>query len=536
MPLTSLPINPKNKKIKKNSPTEKVFSFLSSEEHEKNEVLPKSQNVFAKESVEPKPLNMENNPASSENTASNNDSASNNNSAVDSRKEFFRLMAEKIKDKDFNINKAMAMKEEINKLEKKEPVGYDDSEDEDSDDADDNSEFIEQEYEQEEFDEENNSQSVSKNIPEKTKSINLYKKMVYRFLFLTVVLLLFVSYFSFVKLDITVHPERNDISGSLNFYAYSNGEQINLDRAIKSSINKIEIEEKGVFESSGEKNSGGEIVGRVKIINNYSKNQPLVATTRLLSSGDKLFRIKDTVNVPAGGSVEVDVYADTVAEDMAIDPDKFIIPGLWSGVQDKIYAESYQKFEFVKDSKKYIMEKDIKDATESLNKKILEQSRIKAQSAIGSGKQYVLSIDQNSAVVNQSKKIGEETPSFEISVKNIVNLISFETEDIVRLAKQKLSMETGQDVSEIDADSFVYELVNFNSAKNLAEIKVSFSARTLLGSKDFINKKHLSNLNRKQIEAYLDNIKEIKSYELKFTPGFVERSPLLLDKIKIEYR
>ncbi|PKM91474.1 hypothetical protein CVU82_02660 [Candidatus Falkowbacteria bacterium HGW-Falkowbacteria-1] len=450
--------------------------------------------------------------------------------SLDSRKEFFRLMAEKIKDKDFNINKAMAVKEEINRRE--EVSASEEDKNLYNEDKDEKSEYVDDE----ELASNNEIETKVAHDDVKGRSVNFYKKIVYRFLFLTVILLVVVSYFSFVKLTLVIYPEKNDVSSSLNFYAYVDGDQINLDRAIKSSVSKIEIEESGVFQSSGEKNSGGEVVGKVKIINNYSKNQPLVATTRLLSSGDKLFRIKDTVNVPAGGSIEVDVYADSVSEEMAIDPDKFIIPGLWSGIQDKIYAESYQKFEYRKDSKKYIMESDIDNAIENLNQKLIAQASAKASSAIDSGRQYVVEMDEDAVVVSYDNEIGDEVDSFKLSIKNIVNIISFDTDDVVRLAKQKLSLENNQDAPEISADSLSYELVNFNPAKNLAEIKANFSARTMAASTDFINKKHLSNLNQSQIEAYLDNINEIKSYDLIFYPKIIKRSPLLIDKINIEYK
>lgn len=531
MPLTSHPIsptNPKNKKVKSSSQIEKISKFLSDSDLVKDEIQEKNVRVD-----EVKKEKTTETVSHSEQKTVNKVESGDDKEKIDSRKEFFRLMAEKIKDKDFNINKAMAVKEEVNRIEK----GASPKEIELDEDG-----FVEDKQEEDYFEEEvyyedDNNNSGKKILEEeKPKSFVLYKKIVYRFLFLTFVLLLLVSYLSFVKLNIIVHTEKNKIDASLNFYAYSNSEKMNLDRALKSSITKMEIEEKGTFKSSGEKDTGGEIVGRVKIINNYSKNQPLVATTRLLSSDDKLFRLKDTVNVPAGGSIEVDIYADSISEEMAINPDKFIIPGLWIGVQDKIYAESYQKFNYVKDSKKYVMEKDLNSAVESLKNKIIEQAEAKAKSAIGSGRQYVLSVDTDSFIVNSNKKIGEEAESFDVSVKSVVNVISFETDEIVKLAKQKISIESSQNVSEIDANSLSYELVNFDSSKNLAEVKAFFAARTLVGSDDFINKKHLSNLKKDQIEAYLNKIEEIKSYELVFTPNFLKRSPMLIDKINIEYR
>ncbi|MCK9438856.1 MAG: hypothetical protein WCY43_00090 [Patescibacteria group bacterium] len=533
MPLTNHPISPKNKKVKNNSQIEKIAKFLNDsdivDDKVQEENLSMKKNGERDNDIDKDRINLK-----SENIPAGKNIISDDKEKIDSRKEFFRLMAEKIKDKDFNINKAMAVKEEINKIEKNTNLDREDFSDKEILDTglESGGDFEENFYDEGE----NEGQEQLVRDTEKPKSVVLYKKIVYRFLFLTLILLLVVSYLSFVKLDITINTEKNNIDGSLNFYAYSNGEKINLDRAIKASITKVEIEEKGVFKSSGEKDTGGEIVGRVKIINNYSKNQPLVATTRLLSSDDKLFRIKETVNIPAGGSIEVDVYADSVSEDMAIDPDKFIIPGLWIGVQDKIYAESYEKFSFVKDSKKYVMEKDINSAVENLKNKIIEQAEVKAGAAIGAGRQYVLSIDTDSSIIDTDKKIGEEADNFNVSVKSIVNVISFETDEIIELAKQKVSIETSQNISEIDANSLNYELVNFDSSKNLAEIKAFFAARTLVGSDDFIDKKHLSNLKEDQIGAYLDKVEEIKSYELNFTPKFIKRSPLLVDKINIEYR
>lgn len=527
MPLTNHPISPKNKKVKNNSQIEKIAKFLNDSDVVDGEF--QDDNLSVKKTSEHNDdLGKDKSSLQEKNIASD------DKEKIDSRKEFFRLMAEKIKDKDFNINRAMAVKEEVNKIEKNnnfdEDIFFEEKVSEDKS-------AVEDDFENNFYDnEENDNHEQSTRETEKPKSVVLYKKIVYRFLFLTLILLLVVSYLSFVRLDIKINTEKNNIDGSLNFYAYSNGEKINLDRAIKASITKVEIEEKGVFKSSGEKDTGGEIVGRVKIINNYSKNQPLVATTRLLSSDDKLFRIKETVNVPAGGSVEVDIYADSVSEDMAINPDKFIIPGLWIGVQDKIYAESYEKFSFVKDSKKYIMEKDVNSAVESLKNRIIEQAEIKAEAAIGAGRQYVLSIDTDSSIISTDKEIGVEADDFNVSVKSVVNVISFETDEIIELAKQKVSIETSQSISEIDANSLNYELLNFDPSKNLAEIKAFFAARALVGSDEFIDKKHLSNLKEGQIEAYLDKVEEIKSYELNFTPKFINRSPLLVDKINIEYR
>jgi hypothetical protein len=56
----------------------------------------------------------------------------------------------------------------------------------------------------------------------------------------------------------------------------------------------------------------------------------------------------------------------------------------------------------------------------------------------------------------------------------------------------------------------------------------------LKSNTEIIDKKQLVNLNRQQLENYLKTFPEIKSYELKFSPAFINRAPRLPERIKIE--
>lgn len=80
--------------------------------------------------------------------------------------------------------------------------------------------------------------------------------------------------------------------------------------------------------------------GIITIINEASYDQPLVATTRFLSAGGILFRLKERVLIPAGGRIEAEVYADQPGVSGNIGPDSFTIPGLPLSVQDIIYGQS----------------------------------------------------------------------------------------------------------------------------------------------------------------------------------------------------
>lgn len=426
------------------------------------------------------------------------------NDEFDSKKEFFRLMAEKIKEESnggAEIKRdIVAEKKSLNVLEKNDSL--------------------------------NSSESIL------SGGSFYYKKLFLRFLFLALILVLAVAYFSFFKLSVVVNVNKESLDESLNFYAYSSSDnQINLDRAIKASVNRVELEVGDIFYSTGEKNLDGQVVGKVKIINSYSKNQPLVATTRILSSDDKLFRLKNTVNVPAGGSVEVEVYADNPSAEMAISPSKFTIPGLWAGLQDKIYAESYEKFEFKQEVKKYIAQEDIDGAISVLNDKILKQAE-NSGGGISDSQNKIFGIEANDIKIEIDKEVGDESDSFEVKIKGVVNIVVVNKEDVEKIVEQRLAvLDFDANLSEIDLGSFKYTLLNFNSAKSLAEIRVDFSVKTTPGGEDgAINKKHLVNLNEKQIRAYLDNVDELESYELIFRPRLIKRAPMLLDRITVEYK
>ena len=104
------------------------------------------------------------------------------------------------------------------------------------------------------------------------------------------------------------------------------------------------VESAGIGKSEKEIHATRVVAGRaggmVTIINTTSRAQPLVATTRLLSSNGILFRITKSVVVPARGQVRVAAAADAIGAAGDIEPTRWTIPGLSRVLQQLIYAES----------------------------------------------------------------------------------------------------------------------------------------------------------------------------------------------------
>lgn len=378
--------------------------------------------------------------------------------------------------------------------------------------------------------------------PAVARSISLYKKIAVSFIILTVILLAAVFYFSFVKLEITLIPNQERLSDSLSVDVYDqarSGEETLPKDKVLGAVEQISMSETKTYSATGQEIIGEQVTGKVTIINNYDKNQPLVATTRLLSSDKKLFRIKETINVPAGGSAVAEIYADKPSQEMAIGPDKFTIPGLWAGLQDKIYGQSQEGFAYGQQVKKIIQKEDIDEAVKDI-KKVLAA---KAEKEIGQnykGYDRVISkVDDDSVSVKVDSKPGEEKDKFQVAIEAKVNVVAFSGEKIYNLAMDKLSsvVPDNKELADIALEDITCELTGQDNSQAKANINAVFSSSmTLKNDAQIIDRQKIVGLTKAQLEDYLDGFKEIAGYEIKFSPAFINKVPSLVDRIKIGIR
>ncbi len=374
------------------------------------------------------------------------------------------------------------------------------------------------------------------------RSINLYRRIALSFILLTILLLAVVCYFSFVKLTIVLIPSQERVSDNFTVNVYDK-DKVKTGaipaEAVAGIVRNVEIKEDKVFPSSGAEVIGEEVSGKVTIVNHYNKNQPLVATTRLLSPDNKLFRIKETVNVPAGGSVEAAIYADEPGADMAIGPTTFTIPGLWAGLQDKIYGESKEKFVYQEQTKKYVEQSDIDNAVKSLKKDLLARAEKEIGNDYKDYDQVIYSIDENTVDTAIDGQPGEEKDSFSVNVKTMVTIVAFPDEQISDLAREKISADIPDDKELMDFDqgAITYTLGGYNIDTGVATVKADFEGRTILSpDAQIVDPAKLVGLTRDQLEEYLNSFKEIAGYELDFSPAFISKVPNLVDRISVEIK
>jgi len=374
----------------------------------------------------------------------------------------------------------------------------------------------------------------------KSPKMNLYRKIAFSFIVLTVALLAVVFYFSFVKLDIILISAQERVSDNLTFNIHNPQEgAVFPNNDFAGAVEQIEIADSNTYSASGVEKIGEEVTGKVLIVNNYIKNQPLVATTRLLSADGKLFRIKNTINVPAGGSQEAEIYADEPSSAMAIGPTKFTLPGLWAGLQDKIYGESKEKFVYGEQQKKHIQQEDIDQAIKDLKRSLLEKAKRDIGVQYKGYDKVIYNIDENSVSTEVGGKVGEEKDKFDVSIKAKVTVVAFSGEQAGKLARNKLleSIPDNKELVGFNPDEVVYTLDKYDVSAGQATVSASFEGKmTLKADAQIIDRQKIVNLKKAQLEDYLSGFKEIAGYEIKFTPSFIDKVPNLIDRINVEVK
>jgi len=372
------------------------------------------------------------------------------------------------------------------------------------------------------------------------KSLHLYRRIAFQFIALTAVFLVIVAYFFLPSLKISLHPRAEVISDSISFNIVpaldKQAPAVANSRSLIGRIQSVPLSAEKVYEASGEEILGEEINGEVTLHNEYSKAQPLVANTRLLSPDNKLFRLKEAVNIPAGGKVKAQIYADKVSPEMAIGPTRFTIPGLWLGLQDQIYATSDEAFEYSHKVKKYVKQRDLDQAINDIKSILAAKVDNSLASFYNDHESLAYSLDDSNAKIDLGAKLGEEVAEFKVSATNNLTLVSFSKEQAEALVKAKLAFLLPDDkkLSAFDSKDIAYRLDAFDVDTGTATVTASFKgSMSLRTDANIIDRRQLVNLNEAQIADYLRSFPEIESYELKFFPAFIKRAPSLADRIKI---
>jgi hypothetical protein len=292
---------------------------------------------------------------------------------------------------------------------------------------------------------------------------------------------------------------------------------------------QIELEEKKAY-------------GEVIIINNYVRPQTLVKTTRLLSPEGILFRTDYTIQVPPGGRTKVSVHADKPGLTGEIAPCRFTIPGLWPGLQDKIFGISHEPMKDGLIEIKIVSQADIQQAKDILENKLAQKAleeviKQRNPKAAKLRKNVFQLTSQEILETNIDAEVGDRKDEFKAKMKLKLIALEFNEKEMFSLAEEKLKSLVPQNMKLIPLEKrdITYILESYDPENQTAVLEVYPRGKVVITkSHPLLVKDPLIRKNRKEVKAYLEKFPEIESVQVEFSPFWIKRVPILRDRIKIE--
>jgi len=365
----------------------------------------------------------------------------------------------------------------------------------------------------------------------------MYRRIALTFIVLVAAALLAVLYLSTVQAVIHVDSTEEPITTEFvaNVYETPTRETDVRGAVLSGTLGRTET-----FEPTGESSKTVEDIARgtVMIYNNLTFAQSLVATTRLLSESGVLFRLEKAVSVPAGGSVEAEVYADVAGESGNIEPTRFSIPGLSAARQESVYATSSEGFTGGIYSVAVVSQEELDAAALDLEGKLLEDAKAMLITEAGeafSGQSYDVEVVEKTFSIEPDT----EAQSFNVTLSLKVTAVFFDQEALGKIAVAKLyeGLGQGQEFVNVSAESLQVSVEAVDEEAGQANILVSLAVPAITSrTSDALQVGRFVGMSEQEVRDSLVGEGVATDVTVEFFPFWVRSVPRLKDHIYIEIR
>lgn len=359
--------------------------------------------------------------------------------------------------------------------------------------------------------------------------VRFYKGVAITFLCLTLGLLALIAFMSAKRVDITIVTKADSVDVSVPVEIGTNSEG-----AIKGSVSSTIILFEKSFSPRTTTSTKTASAGSVTLYNDSGVEQPLVATTRLLTNSGVLYRLKKGVTVAANGKIVAEVYPDKRDSSSDIGPSSFTIPGLSVSRQKEVYAKSTVQLTGTGTQQVgVITEDDIKLGTaafvEALKSKASDLA--KAKFSDGKGVGYLAQY-----TADTKAKIGDTVDSFTISGKATVVLANFNTADLTQLATTMLNKKIvdNNDILQSSSSEPSVAFDSFDQVKNVLTLKVTQTGTVNLDpNSPKLQKQVFFGKTEDEVRRYVMSLDHVQSVEMKFKPLWNHTVPQVADHVTV---
>lgn len=392
------------------------------------------------------------------------------------------------------------------------------------------------------------------------------KKWLAAFLLVSALVFFIVIYVALPGATVIIEPSADVVSKGVNVNLELNGSG---DNELVAYPVETEVTAKLSHAATDIENIGTNASGTLTIVNIDGIEHPLIKDTRFQTEDGIVFRLQEEVIVPAGSTtnpakVDVTVVADTLDASGAavgdrgnIGPSRFFLPGLKEDTRDKLYGESTTPMAGgTSNMIAHVSEEDLQAAQAQLEAELKEKVLADLRKEVlseGNTKGLNLKLVEDTATLQFGtadidlpyEMIGKEAETFEVTGTLKLSGVAYDSDALYALLKtQLLSVETpGKQIVSVDKNSISLSVLEADipndSYKITAQIQgvEEYEIDTDLEGGAELNKKikeHIAGKTIEEAEAYIQNLPEVNSVEIKVWPVWSPTIPSLPDNIKIK--
>jgi hypothetical protein len=368
-----------------------------------------------------------------------------------------------------------------------------------------------------------------------------WKKGLFFTLILAILGFLFL-HFALARVSVEIWPETEGLNLDETIRADEKVSAVDLTaEAIPARVIVVEKSASQDFSAQGKSQKEKNAQGTIRIFNNYTQPQTLVANTRFQPPLEKViyFRTTKRVVVPANGYVDVEVKADQPGEEYNIEPSTFSIPGL-AGLPQyySIYGKSFSAMTGgFKGEVSQVKQEDL----DAARKTMLDQLTLTAQASLAQqvSSDFVFlpgALSQEILQASSSVPAGTETSTFKFNAAVKTEAVSFTKSDLDSFVKKLIDSKIQDSGKMLEEKSLKvdYSAETPDATSGSVVLNLKISATVYSDVKADTLKKALLGRSLKEGQVFLQDQPGVVRAELKAFPFWLREIPARESQVNVK--
>lgn len=278
--------------------------------------------------------------------------------------------------------------------------------------------------------------------------------------------------------------------------------------------------------------------GLIKVTNTSKSAQPLIATTRFQSADGKIFRTKKRADVPAGGSITVEVEADVAGPSGNGPAGRYTIPGLSQGRQKDVYGDAASALTQASRKIPKVAQADLDNAKSAIQTALSKDliTAFKGQLKFGEELRTESIISQVTNVTAKAK-VGDNVPTFDATGELLARAVAVMPAKFTQTMTDILKTAADKDYREfvsLNPTSLRLTLApDANNPANLIATLLASASTFMTPDSPNLGKDKMLGRSEKELRNYLATFPDVADVKLDLTPFWAKRIPTFEGNINL---